>query len=225
MPNPFYTADIMRPIAGHAIAAAIERTRGEISIALGTGVAKQVLDLRERGMCAKFVRQVHETACGFRPFSWAYAAPNAQVMCRQLAAANHAIPARRSADLLPGDIIGVGNSAPPGHVCLYVGEVGGVATVAENTSSGTRGNPRSPGTKLTPYADIAPRVDGVYRLRWMTAEEPAAPDVSDWAEIAVAEAIRDGLMSVGADGLFHGQQPVTREMLAEVVRRLRKLPE
>jgi cell wall-associated NlpC family hydrolase len=57
-----------------------------------------------------------------------------------------------TSDLQPGDFLYRGNG-PYGHIAMYVGTDvpghEGVHIIAENTSSGTRGVPRAPGTKYT----------------------------------------------------------------------------
>lgn len=162
MADKFYTQDIIDRVVEYALRAARASQRGEATVRLGAGDSAQDLLLRQGGYCARFVRQVYETACGLRPFSWRYAAPSALEMCARLEADGHAVSADR---LVPGDILGINrNSGKYGHIAVYVGRVDGVETIAENTSSTVRGNPRRAGTKLTPHTDIAHRVTGVYRL-------------------------------------------------------------
>lgn len=136
------------------------------------GVAHpQKFDLRTGGMCNRFVRQVHETALGLRPFSWPYRAGRAIRTLDALDAAGFGIGRPAVSALRPGDIIG-NRSGTAGHIAIFVGVLDGVPTIAENTSSATRGNPRRAGTKLTALADMTWTV--AYRLA-AEAEEPAAP--------------------------------------------------
>lgn len=51
-------------------------------------------------------------------------------------------------------------------------------------------------------------------------EPEPEPDVSKWAEGSVARAVEYGLMSRGADGLFHGTAAATREEVAAVAVRI-----
>ena len=140
------------------------------------------------------MRQVYETACGLRPFSWRYAAPSALEMCARLEADAHKVSGER---LVPGDILGINrNSGQYGHIGIYVGSVDGVQTIAENTSSTVRGNPRRAGTKLTPHADIAHRVTGVYRLL-LNPEGPRWPDFR--AFVDVSGKYREIVLAPGGD--------------------------
>ena len=162
MSEAFYTQGLIDAVVKTALAAAKASRDGKSSIVLGDGKAAQGFALKAGGYCARFVRQVYETACGLAPFSWAYAAQTARQMTVSLEAAGHRV---NDQSLVPGDIIGIHrDSGKYGHIAIYVGKVNGVATIAENTSSRNRGNPLTAGTKLTPYADVADRVTGVYRL-------------------------------------------------------------
>lgn len=58
------------------------------------------------------------------------------------------------------------------------------------------------------------------RRRLTVADKPSRPDVAPWAEADVAWARDQGLMVGRPDGSFGGGDPVTREELAVVLRRL-----
>lgn len=164
MPDEFYTQERVDRVVRHALVAVKASQEGKESIYLGDGPTAQRLDLRQGGYCARFVRQVYETACGFGEGRWKYAAGSALEMCEKLAAAGNTVGDH---SLVPGDIIGINrNSGRYGHIALYVGKIDGKDCIAENTSSTTRGNPRAAGTKLTPLSDVIERVTGVYRLLW-----------------------------------------------------------
>ncbi|NMC34940.1 MAG: hypothetical protein GYA36_21170 [Veillonellaceae bacterium] len=153
-----YTAAHVRRVIEIATQAARARQNGQSNITLGSGASAQRLDLNRGGYCARFVRQVHEIACGLSDGGWEYAAGTATDMCDRLRAGGRQVD---PATMRPGDILGINrNSGTYGHIAIYVGD----GQIAENTSSATRGNPRSPGTKLTPLADVADRVTGCYRL-------------------------------------------------------------
>jgi hypothetical protein len=124
-------------------------------------------NLSTGGMCARFVRQVYERALDLNAFDWEYAAPSARDMATRLRHDVRQIPAISRE---PGDVLQIG-SGYPGHVAIYVGEVDGILSIAENTSDASRGNPRKAGTKLTPWTDVSSRVTGVFRL---CASIPAA---------------------------------------------------
>jgi hypothetical protein len=168
-----YTTAQRNRIVAYAIQAAKAAADGQSTIALGEGKARQTLKLREGGMCARFVRQVHETALGLEPSSWPFAARNAyddSTALRAAVKAGRAVQIDR-ADLQPGDIVTTGDSAP-GHIAIYIGLVNAVRTVAENTSSATRGTPRRAGTKLSPLHALSDENWAGFRL-W----QPAVPTV------------------------------------------------
>ncbi len=153
----------------YAIEAARAHQRGDTSIAYGEGAARQVLNLVQGGMCARFVRQVHETSLGLLPFSWEFAAPCARDMVTRM---RHDGKLINTGDRRPGDVLQIGTGYP-GHVAIYVGDVDGVECIAENTSDQVRGNPRAAGTKLTPWSTLSSRVTGVFRLCVVAdADEP-----------------------------------------------------
>ena len=199
-----YTNAAIRRVVEIAVGAAQAHQAGATVWTPSGAQYPQALRLREGGLCARFIRQVHETACGFKPGAWLYAGANARAMTDALERAGKS--RWRGDDLMPGDIIGIHrNSGAHGHIGIYVGAVGGVSTLAENTSSATRGNPRRAGTKLTPFADIAHRVTGTYRLlaeAWQVPEAEGAP-----AAIPVyvdGERIGDGVL-IGEQTMVHSR--------------------
>jgi hypothetical protein len=155
---------IRKTMVKYALAAARAHAKGQQRVVVGAA-HPQSLDLATGGYCARFVRQIAETASDEIPMAWEYARANARLMERAL----------RSAGLYvgkviecaePGDIVGINlpASVEVGHIGIYVGEVDGVPTIAENTSVAGRGKPRVKGTKLTPWSAIETRVTGLYRL-------------------------------------------------------------
>lgn len=124
----------------------------------GTGVS-QTMDLATGGMCNRFARECYEVGLGLNAFCWPYGAGRAIWTLDKLDAAHAGIELCGTSGMMAGDIVGI-HAGTYGHIAIYVG--GGM--VAENTISDTRGTPRCKGTKLTPYADLADRVTGIYRL-------------------------------------------------------------
>lgn len=116
----------------------------------------QTFALDQGGMCARFVRQCCEVAAGLPAFGAWFAAPTARQMEQNLKAAGKGV-----SDPAPGDIIAMNNqSYAAGHIGIFVGD----GLVAENTSSGRRGDPGAAGTKISRLSDIGPReVSGYYR--------------------------------------------------------------
>ena len=75
-------------------------------------------------------------ALGIKPGAWKYAAEDALGMEAKLKAAGKAVPVD---DRKPGDVVAMNaNTGKYGHIGLVVNKT----TIAENTSSGTRGEPR-----------------------------------------------------------------------------------
>jgi hypothetical protein len=127
------------------------------------GSATFVLD--EGGYCARFVRQCCEVAAGLPAFGLWFAAPTARQMEENLRAAG-----KRVSDLQDGDIIACNNQTHrAGHIAIFLGD----GEVAENTVSGARGDPRAPGTKISPLAALLPVVSGYYRPFAPSAQEAA----------------------------------------------------
>jgi len=151
-------------IVDYALTAARAHAKGSRSLVLGKA-HPQSFDLATGGYCARFVRQVVETASDEIPFAWDYARANARLMERALRAAGFYV-GRTLDNAAPGDVVGI--NKPPwvrvGHIAIYVGDVDGEPMIAENTSVAGRGKPRVKGTKLTPWEVVAKRVTGIYRL-------------------------------------------------------------
>jgi hypothetical protein len=164
-------------IVDNALTAARAHQQGRTKLVMGTG-NRQTIDLSTGGYCARFVRQIVEVSkrtgkldengnelYGVPAMSWEFRRANARLMERALRDAG-LYKGRTLDNAAPGDIVGI--NKPPwvsvGHIAIYVGEVDGVPCIAENTSVAGRGNPRVKGTKLTPWAAVAKRVTGIYRL-------------------------------------------------------------
>lgn len=177
-------------------------------------VGRVTLNLTQGGMCARFVRQVHEAALGLSEFAWQYRAPNAFEMERNLRAAG-----LRTSNPQPGDVACFNTAGtPPGHIGIYLGN----GEVAENTSSGSRGDPRAPGTKISTLASMggAARVSGYYAVLPAAVEEAPVNEPSPWAKADWAEATRLGITDGSAP-----QGPLTREQGVVMLMRLRRLLE
>jgi len=95
------------------------------------------------GMCDKFARQIQELAMEITEGSWQF---------RELTAAQTEhkliIDNRQIGGCIPG-AVGCWDDGSVGHIVTYIGS----GYVAENTS-GTRGNPSRPGTKITKLDDV-----------------------------------------------------------------------
>jgi hypothetical protein len=157
MPNKLLTLrqrDLAVQVALDATAAAM---RGERTYTRG----KHVFDLTTGGRCQQFVGQCVEAGAGWDPHTWEFRdnEPNAKTASAHMRAAGLELP--RGELLIPGDIL-AHERGPHGHIVMVAEIVDGKTWVAENTSSGKRGNPRRPGTKRTPLKDIV--YDHAYRL-------------------------------------------------------------
>ena len=95
------------------------------------------------GMCDKFARQVQELAMKIPDGSWQFHAGSAAQTEHLLIVDN-----RRIGGCIPG-AVGCWDDGTVGHIVTYIGN----GYVAENTS-GTRGNPSRPGTKITKLDDV-----------------------------------------------------------------------
>jgi len=104
------------------------------------------------GYCSRFVRQTYEVAeglpeQGLSVLNGGWASDTARHTEEQLKKRGLAV--QRSL-AKPGDIICMNlRNGPYGHIAIWLGN----NTVAENTSSGSRGTPRAPGTKITVMSD------------------------------------------------------------------------
>jgi hypothetical protein len=174
-------ADFRAHLARVAVKAARAHIAGETHLRIGHQ-RPQTFDLATGGYCARFVRMAAEvTGAEHFPesntvFDWEhkahglqcafnFARANARLMEQAI---REVYPSRGTHldDAEPGDIVGINKPASVrvGHIALFVGEVDGVPCIAENTSVAGRGKPRVKGTKLTPWASVAKRVTGLYRL-------------------------------------------------------------
>jgi len=131
-------------------------------------VGQVTFALDETGMCARFVREVHEAALGQAEHTWVYQAGTALGMEAKLGDAGLAV-----AEPQRGDVICFNrNSGKNGHIGIYLGN----GNFAENTSSGSRGEPRTPGTKISTLTPaLRARVTGYYAP--MASAVAAAPKV------------------------------------------------
>ena len=128
-------------------------------------------DLAEGGWCARFVMQCYECAMGIPEGSWDFRRDSARTMERALRAAGLA-----TSHPEPGDIVGLNNQSYwAGHTAIYLGVVDGVESIAENTSSGSRGNPVRPGTKITPLSAVVHELTAYYAPPLGSATQEAAP--------------------------------------------------
>lgn len=144
-----YSSKQRDAVIANALKAADAHAAGKKSIKLGSGVTTQTLDLATGGYCCRFVRQCFETALGMREFQWLFGSPSAKQTGEKMKAAD---VGRVSAGLVAGDVlVWYEGSGPYGHIAIYLGDVygDGRKLVAENTSSGKRGFPQAPGTKVT----------------------------------------------------------------------------
>lgn len=128
-------------------------------------------DLLRGGRCQEFVRECVEAGNKWAPHSWEFGdnEPSAKVASRNMRKAGYDLP--KGALLVPGDILtherGGRKGGGYGHIGMFVGVVDGISTVCENTSSGSRGNPKRPGTKRTPLRDFT--YDYAFRFIKLTA--------------------------------------------------------
>ncbi len=142
-----------------------------------TLVGKHTFNLIKGGMCSRFARQATEESMGTGEGGMASFGPNTHDPKRPFAccAAATEVNLRQAGYQVPeggpGDVVCF-NNPPAGGKCSTcgrtVGHIGiylGGGQVAENTSSGKRGDPRKPGTKISPLDEIGPsRVSGYYRV-------------------------------------------------------------
>ena len=126
-----------------------------------------VFNLAKGGYCARLIRQVHECALGLESFEWAYRAGDAKQMEDNLKRAGLRVKRPE-----PGDIVCLNkNSGQYGHIAIFLGN----GKIVENTSSGQRGKPREPGTKITTLsANLKKRVSGYYAAMPPAKDKPRA---------------------------------------------------
>ena len=153
--TPMATLDDVARIAEQAVDA---HAKGATSVTIG-GI---VFNLRETGMCQRFVRQAHTVAMGLpenkpnNARSWEYSRDNARLAEVALKQGGTRIsgPAR-------GAIVAMNGT---GHVNGHIGICLGDNWIAHNTSGAWSGlnNPRGTGTVATPLAAVAHIVTGYY---------------------------------------------------------------
>lgn len=118
-------------------------------------IGGQTFNLEERGYCGRFVRQCFETALGLPAFGWLFGAATAREMGGKMR--NAGLRLKDGAKLQPGDVLvwDDQDDGRYGHIVLYVGDAygDGRKLVAENTS-GKRGDPNKPGTKVTRLSNV-----------------------------------------------------------------------
>ena len=148
-----------------AMAAVKASQEGKSSFTPKNTTTPQKFDLVEGGYCLRFVRQVFETALNIAPKAWKYSYAKAKDALRAMYKDGKQCGDKTTStdDLKVGDIIGI-TTGVYGHIGIYMGKINGIAMVAENTSSASRGKPMRAGTKLTPYALLKQRVTGIHRL-------------------------------------------------------------
>ena len=216
VPKDFYTRKIIDSVVDKALRAVDASQGGSKAIYQGGNGVRQRFNLREGGMCLRFVRQVFEVGCGFSEQSWDYKSLRANWTLDKLRKDGHKLDLDLNDmnpvhDLLPGDIVGK-KFGLNGHIMLYVGVVKGVPCVAENTSASNRGNPKRAGTKLTKWSEIYDRdrngkadITGIYRLLrkedWGTFDADEPESTNDWK--FSAEVVEDGeILSQGYGTTF-----------------------
>ncbi len=142
-------------VANAALAVCKRRFEGDETCALGD----ETFDLVTPGWCGRFVRQCHVAAgnlagVDLSSLPWyegtAYGADDDLVKF----AANGQFGIKRVSldSAVPGCVVAFDYAGPPGHIALYVGEVAGAPTIAENTTA-SRGQGH-PGTGLTPWSEV-----------------------------------------------------------------------
>jgi hypothetical protein len=181
MPKKINWTEVRKTIGDYALAAVDAAARGDDVIRMGK-MFPQYLKLKVGGYCARFCRQVTETALegpAFEDEILGWQADTARHMERKLRARKGMVNGTKVGYYVGktkecaahGDIVGINlpASVEVGHIGICV-ERGGEKWIAENTSSKTRGKPRRAGTKLSRWEDMVDengksRVTGVYRLR------------------------------------------------------------
>lgn len=127
-----------------------------------------VFNAEERGWCSRFVRLCH-LAAGL---------PTEVFACCAHSTAQHLAGQQRgTGNPGRGDIVTFRLDSPKCSICgqpvWHIAILDGDGRVYENTSSGSRGNPRPAGTKQTPLSEIGhSRITGYYSLQAPLAEHP-----------------------------------------------------
>lgn len=157
----------------------------------------QNFDLKTGGMCLRFVRQVVEVAADLSAGTWEYAMPKAKQALRMMEADGLQVGDRYTtlSNIKIGDIIGI-TTGVYGHIAIFMGLIDGIYSVAENTSSGSRGKPRRPGTKITPYSALQDRVTGIFRLYPEEEKQVKVTIVDKKEKIIIPSKFIDGVIYV-----------------------------
>ena len=134
-------------------------------------------NLRKGGMCSRFCRQVHEAAAnvgnyGLAGYFGGYAVTT-EKMCLEQVRKGNAVKYDALSEAPPGSMIFFympRQGVKPGHVAIWLGN----NTIAENTSSGSRGTPRAPGTKITHLNDnLLKRITSIVSIFECSENSPA----------------------------------------------------
>lgn len=141
------------------------RVRGDTETTLN-GVT---FDLETGGMCSRFVRQCHQAA----------GLPTDAFGCCAHTSGQHLKGAgKQLSTLVRGAVMVFSNSGPAcsscGQAVWHIGIYLGNGRVAENTSSGKRGEPRPAGTKISALSDIDPDGSRLWGLFSVTNIKPDA---------------------------------------------------
>lgn len=174
------TVQDVRRVAREVVAA---REAGKRSHKIG----QVTFDLTESGMCNRFVRECHEAAAGLGEQEWPYRANYAIQTDYKLRRAGFETSSPESADVVCFNR-GKEESATPGHIGIYLG--GGL--VAENTSCGSRGEPRRAGTKISTIAEIGRSRAQYFATVAMAIAKPLTLSV-EGEVIEVGEWIQNGI--------------------------------
>lgn len=147
-----------RVIAG-LVSIAEARQAGRTEIIAGVPGYRQNFDLEEGGYCARLMRQGLEAFLPRHPQTLSFKGDDARHMARKLAGMAGLFGRVGPQDIKPGDILfklSWLSAGRYGHVGMYIGDYygDGRRLVVENTSSGKRGDPLAPGTKLTSLKDF-----------------------------------------------------------------------
>jgi hypothetical protein len=143
-------------------------------------------DLATAGMCSQFTRECSEAAAAVHEHTLAWFGANAVQTEALLKKAGMQVPVP-----IRGCLIALNrNSGANGHIAVVLSV--NPIIVAENTISATRGDPRAPGTKITPLSVIEaskPRVTGYY----LSVPGAASDGLEDWERKALAWGVQVGL--------------------------------
>jgi len=184
--------DIIAKIARQAAEA---RQNGKSSVKLNG----RIFNLIEKGYCERFVRKCYEAGMDIPDMSWRYRAGDAwdgeNAIKEGIAHGDKGLSKVSLNKSQPGDIIYFNSSGTrPGHVAIYLGN----NQIAENTSSASRGNPRSAGTKITSLneGNLKNRITGIYS---MFAPSAASGFEEGSVKINVNNQTVEGMMTGGED--------------------------